>query len=371
MIIGIPKEIKNLEYRVALTPAGADSLIKSGHTVLLQAGAGVKSGFLDEDYERVGVDIKTEAEDIWEPADLIVKVKEPLEEEFRFFKKDLMIFTFFHLAGNEKLTQALLEAKTMALAYENIRLENGILPILTPMSEIAGRLAIQQGARYLESPYGGSGKLLEGAPGVPPAHVVVVGAGVVGKSAVARALGSGARVTALDISTDQLRSLQESFPNQLETLYSNEYNLMKILKETDLLVAAVLIPGARAPKLISEEMIKAMPAGSVVVDVAIDQGGCVETIKEATTHEEPVFIKHGVVHSATANIPSSVCQTATAALSTVTIGYIARLANQGWKEFAENSPAFKGAISTYRGHITCQQLAGSLDLEFTNIDDLI
>lgn len=371
MIIGIPKEIKNLEYRVALTPAGADSLIKSGHTILLEAGAGVKSGFLDENYERVGVEIKDQARDIWQAADLIVKVKEPLEEEYKYFRENLMIFTFFHLAGNEKLTQALLETKTIALAYENIRLENGILPILTPMSEIAGKLAIQQGARYLESSYGGSGKLLEGAPGVPPAHVVVVGAGVVGKSAVARALGSGARVTALDISTDQLRALQENHPNQLETLHSNEYNLMKILKETDLLIAAVLIPGARAPKIISEEMIKTMQDGSVVVDVAIDQGGCVETIKEPTTHENPVFIKHGVVHSAISNIPSSVCQTATAALSTVTIGYISRLAQQGWKEFAKNSSVFKGAISTYQGYVTCPQLAKSLDLEFTDIDNLI
>lgn len=371
MIVGIPKEIKNLEHRVALTPAGANSLILAGHSVLIQADAGLKSGFTDNQYETVGAKVVEEARDIWESSELIVKVKEPLEEEFKYFREDLTIFTFLHLAGNSELTEALLKSKTTALAYETIRLEDGSLPLLTPMSEIAGKIAIQHGATYLESRYGGNGKLLEGVAGVPPAHVVILGAGVVGRSAVQRAIGSGARVTALDINTEQLRYLEETYSNKIETLYSSDYNLMKILPETDLLVAAVLVPGSKAPRLVSEEMIKLMKPGSVVVDIAIDQGGCVETIDRATDHENPVFIKHGVVHSATSNIPSSVCQTATSALSNASIGYVVNIANRGWKEFARDSSAFKASINTYQGHITCSALAESLNLEYKDIDSLI
>lgn len=369
MIIGIPKEIKTLENRVSITPSGVNTLVKNGHSVIIETNAGLKSGFSDDDYKNVGAKIHISPSSIWEEANLILKVKEPLEEEYKYFREDLIIFTFLHLAGNIELTKALLKAKTTAIAYETISV-NRMLPLLTPMSEIAGKLAVQHGSTYLQSNFGGNGKLLDGAPGVPPAHVVIVGAGVVGTAAIQRAVGSGARVTIIDINIDRLRYLNNIYRGKIETLHSNEYNISEALKEADLVISAVLIPGAKAPKLITEDMVKNMKNGSVIVDVAIDQGGCVETITKATTLDDPVFIKYGVVHSAIANIPSSVCQTATTVLSNSSIPYLLRLINNSFKDALEDEPLSLG-VNTYKGKLVCKQVADSLDLEYTNIQTLI
>src|SRR5699024_5166102 len=298
MIIGVPKEIKEQEDRVALTPAGADALIRAGHKVLIENNAGLGSGFSNESYTELGAEIIDRASKVWEEAEMILKVKEPLASEYDYFKKDLILFTFLHLANEPELTKALQDSGTMALAYETVQLDNGALPLLTPMSEVAGRMAVQQGSIYLEKTRGGKGKLVDGVPGVPPAHIVVVGAGLVGTGAVRRAIGLGARVTVLDIDVDRLRYLGEVFMGQIETLYSNNYNMTEAIKTADLVIGAVLIPGAKAPKLVTEEMVKKMEPGSVVVDVAIDQGGSVETIDGPTTHDEPTFVKYGVIHYA-------------------------------------------------------------------------
>ncbi len=370
MIIGIPKEIKCLENRVSITPSGVNSLVNQGHRVIIQKDAGLNSGFTDCDYESVGAIIKNSPDSIWNEADLILKVKEPLKEEYKYFHEDLIIFTFLHLAGNLELTQALLEAKTTAIAYETIKVNN-TLPLLTPMSEIAGKLAVSHGSTYLQTNYGGSGKLLDGAPGVPPCHVVIVGGGVVGEASIKRAIGSSARVTVLDISVERLRDLSNRYLGKIETLYSNEYNLKKVLKDADLVIACVLIPGSKAPKIISEEMIKIMKPGSVIVDVAIDQGGCVETINESTTLDNPTFIKHGVVHSAVANIPSAVSQTATQVLCNSTGRYVLNIANLGFKDSIKVNPDLLSGVNTYKGYLVCSEVANSLDLEYTDIKKIL
>ena len=371
MIIGVPKEIKSQEDRVALTPAGADALVRAGHRVLVETNAGYGSGFDDDQYVSLGAEIIEDPAHLWEQAEMILKVKEPLESEYGYFKKDLIIFTFLHLANEPALTKALLESGAIAIAYETVQLSNRSLPLLTPMSEVAGRMAVQQGSIYLEKTRGGKGKLIDGVPGVPPAHVVVVGAGIVGTGAIRRAVGLGARVTVLDIDVDRLRYLGEVFMGKIETLYSNNYNMIEAIKTADLVVGAVLIPGSKAPKLVTEEMVMQMEPGSVIVDVAIDQGGCVATIEKPTTHENPIFIKHGVVHYAVANIPGAVAQTSTLALTNNTLPYVMRIANKGWKNALKDDPSLAKGANVVKGKTTYKAVAETFDLEFTPVEDLL
>lgn len=371
MIIGIPKEIKSQESRVSLTPAGVDALKRAGHSILIETEAGIGSGFSNEEYKEFGAEILESAKDVWQKSDMILKVKEPLKEEYKYFREDLIIFTYLHLASEIELTKALLEAKTTAIAYETVQLSNRSLPLLTPMSEVAGRMAVQQGSIHLEKTRGGKGKLIDGVPGVPPAHVVVVGAGIVGTGAIRRAVGLGVRVTVLDIDINRLTYLGEVFMGKIETLYSNNYNMTKALETADLVVGAVLIPGSKAPKLITEEMVKKMQPGSVIVDVAIDQGGCVETIDGPTTHEDPTFIKHGVVHYAVANIPGAVPETSTLALTNVTLAYALRIANMGWKEAVKRDAALAKGVNTVDGFITYKAVAEAFDMDYKDLKDII
>ncbi|MED4986326.1 alanine dehydrogenase, partial [Geobacillus stearothermophilus] len=318
MIIGVPKEIKNNENRVAITPAGVLSFVQAGHTVLIEKEAGVGSGFSDNDYARAGAQIIERAEDVWAQADMVMKVKEPLPSEYRFFRPGLVLFTYLHLAADPELTRALKESGVIAIAYETVQVGR-TLPLLTPMSEVAGRMAAQIGAQFLEKPYGGKGILLGGVPGVARGKVVIIGGGVVGTNAAKVAVGLGADVTIIDLNADRLRELDDIFGNQITTLMSNPMNIAEAVAEADLVIGAVLIPGARAPKLVTEDMVKAMKPGSVIVDVAIDQGGIVETSDHVTTHDDPTYVKHGVVHYAVANMPGAVPRTSTIALTNVTI----------------------------------------------------
>lgn len=371
MIIGIPKEIKPQENRVALTPAGADTLIRAGHRVLVERNAGYGSGFDDDAYASLGVEIVENPAILWEESEMILKVKAPLESEYGYFKKDLIIFTYFHLANEPALTRALMDSGAIAIAYETVELPNRSLPLLTPMSEVGGRMAVQQGAVYLDKIHGGKGKLMDGVPGVPPAHVVIVGAGVVGTAALRRAVGLGARVTILDINIDRLSYLSEVFLGKIETLYSNNYNLTQIVKSADLVIGAVLIPGAKTPKLITEEMVMEMEPGSVIVDVAIDQGGCVATINEPTTHENPTFVKHGVIHYAVGNIPGAVPQTSTLALTNVTLPYAMKIANNGWKKALKDDPSLRKGANVISGKITYPGVSKAFDFELTDIESLL
>lgn len=371
MIIGLVKEIKAQEYRVALTPAGTQALVAAGHEVLVEKGAGLGAGFLDKEYLEQGAQLLNKAEDVWNQAQMIVKVKEPLATEYKYLRKDLIVFTYLHLANEPELAQALIDSQSLGLAYETVQEANGSLPLLTPMSEVAGRMAVQQGAIYLEKTKGGKGKLIDGLPGVAPAHIVVVGGGIVGTGAIRRAVGLGARVTVLDIDVNRLRYLGEIFLGQIETLYSNPYNMAEAIKSADLVIGAVLIPGSRAPKLVTEEMVKNMEEGSVIVDVAIDQGGCVATIDKPTSHEEPTFVKHGVIHYAVPNIPGAVAQTSTLALTNASLAYIMQLANLGWKEAMKRNSALAKAANVIDGKVTNKQVADALDLEFTEIDSLL
>jgi alanine dehydrogenase len=370
MIVGVPKEIKEQENRVALTPAGVDALVRAGHKVIVETNAGMGAGFSDEEYSELGAEILPEASKVWEQADMIMKVKEPLKSEYKYFRKDLIIFTYLHLAAEEELTKALVDSGAVAIAYETVQNPDRSLPLLTPMSEVAGRMAVQQGSIYLEKTRGGKGLLIDGVPGVPPAHVVVVGAGIVGTGAIRRAIGLGARVTVLDINVDRLRYLGEVFMGRLETLYSNNYNLTQAIKTADLVVGAVLIPGAKAPKLVTEEMVKLMEPGSVLVDVAIDQGGCMETT-HPTTHAEPIFMKHDVVHYAVANIPGAVPRTSTLALTNVTLPYAVRIANKGWKQaLIDEEPLRKGA-NVLDGKIVYKSVAEAFNMPYTPVEEVL
>ncbi|NLC02870.1 MAG: alanine dehydrogenase [Tissierellia bacterium] len=371
MIIGVPKEIKAQESRVSVTPAGVDALVRAGHKVLIQANAGMEAGFLDEAYVELGAEIVSDAAQVWEQAEMIMKVKEPIESEYKYFRPGLILFTYLHLAAEEHLTKALIDANMIAIAYETVQNPDRSLPLLTPMSEVAGRMAVQQGAIYLEKTRGGKGLLIDGVPGVAPAHIVIVGAGIVGTGAIRRAIGLGARVTVLDIMVDRLRYLGEVFMGQIETVYSNNYNMMEAIKTADLVIGAVLIPGSKAPKLITEEMVKLMEPGSVIVDVAIDQGGCVETIDKPTTHAEPTFVKHGVVHYAVANIPGAVPKTSTLALTNVTLPYAMRIANKGWKQaLTEDKSLAKGA-NVVNGSVCYKAVADAFNYEFTAVEELL
>ena len=370
MIIGIPKEIKEQEDRVALTPAGVDGFVRNGHKVLVEKGAGMGAGFPDEAYSELGAEMIDEAAKVWEQAEMIMKVKEPLESEYKYFKEDLIIFTYLHLAAEEKLTKALMDAKTVAIAYETVELPNRALPLLAPMSEVAGRMAVQEGAVYLEKTYGGKGLLVDGVPGVAPAHIVVVGAGNVGTGAIRRAIGLGARVTVLDVNVPRLTYLGEVFMGRIETLYSNNYNITQAVKTADLVVGAVLIPGAKAPKLITQEIIKQMEPGSVIVDVAIDQGGSVEGIRK-TTHADPIYMDHGVVHYAVANIPGAVPMTSTLALTNVTLSYGLKIANKGWKQALKDDATLKLGANVIDGKVVYKSVAEAFGYDYTPVDELL
>ncbi len=354
MIVGVPKEVKVKENRVAMTPGGVATLVKRGHTVLIQASAGVGSNITDVEYENAGARIVPSADEAW-AAQMVVKVKEPIQTEYQYLRKDLLLFTYLHLAAEKPLTDALLESGTTAIAYETVQLEDGSLPLLTPMSEVAGRLAPQVGADCLLKPNGGRGTLLGGVPGVIPGRVVIIGGGVVGTNAAKIAVGMGARVIILDVSHRRLQYLDDIFGGRVQTMASNEANIREIIQLADLVVGGVLIPGARAPHLITKDMLHTMPEGSVIVDVAVDQGGCVETIKP-TTHDDPTYVIDGVVHYGVANMPGAVPRTSTFALTNQTIGYAIKLAGQGLDALKSDKSLLKG-LNTRHGKLTYQAVA--------------
>ena len=361
MIIGIPKEIKNNENRVALTPAGAKELVKRGHTVYVQHTAGENSGFPDSAYETVGAKILPSINDVYQTAEMIVKVKEPIAVEYPLVRKGQLVFTYFHFASDEKLTLAMMDSGSVCLAYETVENPDGTLPLLIPMSEVAGRMSIQEGARFLEKPQGGKGILLGGVPGVKPARVLVLGGGIVGYNAALMAAGMGADVTIADISLPRLRHLEEIMPANVRTLYSSTHNIETELPATDLVIAAVLIPGAKAPHLITKEMLGLMKPGSVLVDVAIDQGGCFET-SHPTTHADPVYTVDGIVHYCVANIPGAVPQTSTLALTNATLPYVLELADKGWKEACKEDKTLYPGLNIIEGQIVYPAVAEAFGL---------
>ena len=362
MRIGVPKEIKTNENRIALVPAGAEALVAAGHEVVIERGGGEGSGFTDQDYLNVGAKIQPDVDALWAGADMIIKVKEPIAPEWKRMRKGQVVFTYFHFAADEPLTRAHMEAGATCIAYETVELSSGELPLLTPMSEVAGRMAVQEGAKYLEKLYGGRGVLLGGVPGVTPAKVVILGGGVVGINAAKMAAGLGAKVVILDISLDRLRYLSDVMPANVQLIYSNRQNILEQIATADLVVGGVLIPGAKAPKLVRREDLKRMRPGSVIVDVAIDQGGCVETIK-ATTHENPTYVVDGVIHYGVANMPGGVPRTSTLALTNATLPYAIQLANKGWKKALADSPALLKGLNMIDGKVTYPGVAEAFGLE--------
>lgn len=363
MIIGVPKEIKNNENRVAITPAGVEAMCKAGHTVYIESSAGIGSGISDQEYQTAGATMLATAKEVYSTADMIIKVKEPIEAEYDLFKTGQILFTYLHLAPEPALTKALLAKKVTGIAYETIAVGR-TLPLLVPMSEVAGRMAVQIGAQFLEKPWGGKGILLAGVPGVESAQVVIVGGGIVGTNAAKVAIGMGAKVTIIDKSAERLAYLDDIFGGRVQTVMSNSYNIAKWAKNADLLIGAVLIPGSKAPKLVSEEMVKSMEAGSVIVDVAIDQGGSVSTIDRITTHSEPTYTKHGVVHYAVANMPGAVARTSTFALTNVTLDYALQIANKGWKSALKDNEALAKGLNVANGKVTYKAVADSLNMEY-------
>ena len=370
MIVGVPKEIKNNEFRVGMTPAGVSELIKNGHTVYVQKSAGEGSGFADADYEAVGAKILPTIADVYAIAEMIVKVKEPIEPEYKLIREGQLIFTYFHFACDRALTDAMLAQKAVCLAYETVQLADRSLPLLIPMSEIAGRMATQEGARFLERPQGGKGKLLGGVPGVKPARVLVLGAGTVGTNAAITAAGMGAEVTITDINLKRLRYLDDVMPKNVKTLFSSEYNIRAELPTTDLVIGSVLIPGDKTPHLVTKDMLKLMQPGTVLVDVAIDQGGCFET-SHATSHSEPIYEIDGIVHYAVANIPGAVPFTSTLALTNATLPYAVALANKGWKKACTDDPALKRGLNAVEGKITFEAVAQVFGLPYTPFDEVL
>ncbi|QFP77779.1 alanine dehydrogenase [Deinococcus sp. AJ005] len=363
MQIGLPKEIKVKENRVALTPGGAATLVRRGHTVIVQEGAGVGSGLPDQQYIDAGATIGT-AEDAW-AAEMVVKVKEPIAAEYKYLREDLLLFTYLHLAADRPLTEALLAAGTTGVAYETVQIEDRSLPLLTPMSEVAGRLSVQAGAYHLQKPVGGRGVLLGGVPGVPPGHVVILGGGVVGTNAAKMAMGLGARVTILDVSHRRLTYLDDVFFGRLRTMMSSEANIRALLPEADLLIGGVLIPGAKAPHLVTRDMLGLMQEGSVIADVAVDQGGCVETI-HPTTHDDPTYVVDGVVHYGVANMPGAVPRTSTFALTNATFPYVLLLADEGRYVLKKNA-ALQLGVNTHRGQLTYGAVAEAFDLPHVEV----
>ncbi|MBU5342387.1 alanine dehydrogenase [Caldifermentibacillus hisashii] len=370
MIIGVPKEIKNNENRVAITPSGVIQLIGAGHTVLIEKNAGEGSSFSNAEYEQAGAKIINSSSEVWEKAQMILKVKEPLPSEYPYFRPGLIIFTYLHLANESQLARALIENKVTAIAYETLSV-NKTLPLLTPMSEVAGRMAVQIGAQYLEKSEGGKGILLSGIPGVKRGKVTIIGGGVVGTNAAKIALGFGANVTIVDLNSNRLRQLEEIFGTRIQTLISNSYNIADAVKDSDLVIGSVLIPGAKAPKLVTEEMVKTMQPGSVIVDVAIDQGGNFETVDHPTTHDDPIFVKHGVIHYAVSNIPGAVPRTSTIGLTNVTIPYAVEIANKGLVKAITESEAIKSAVNVLNGKVTYEAVARDLGLTYVTVEDAL
>jgi alanine dehydrogenase len=366
MIIGVPKEIKNNENRVALTPAGTQELVKRGHTVYVQQTAGVGSGFSDDEYRKAGAQLLAEAAEVFSKAEMIMKVKEPIEQEYKLIKKGQLVFTYFHFASYEPLAKAMVASGAVCLAYETVERVDGSLPLLIPMSEVAGRMSIQEGAKYLEKPLKGRGILLGGVPGVKPAKVLILGGGVVGTNAAKIAAGMGADVTIMDVNINRLRYLDDVMPKNVHTIVSNEYTIREMIKDSDLIVGGVLIPGAKAPKLITRDMLKSMRPGTVLVDVAVDQGGCIETCKP-TTHEDPTFIIDDVVHYCVANMPGAVPYTSTLALTNATLPYAIRLANQGWKAACQENMELRNGLNVIDGEVVYKAVADAFNLPYTDV----
>jgi alanine dehydrogenase len=364
MIIGVPKEIKDHEARVGITPAGVKALTEAGHKVLVETNAGALSGFPDDEYQNAGAEIVGDAGYAWGKAEMVVKVKEPIEKEYPYFRDGLVLFTYLHLAPIPGLTNKLLDAKVIGIAYETVRDRNNTLPLLTPMSEVAGRMSVQVGATYLEKERGGRGILLGGVPGVPPAHVSVIGGGVVGTNAAKIALGMGAKVTLIDLNLNRLREIDDIFGGRVYTLASNSYNLAHATREADLVIGGVLIPGATAPKIVTREMVSRMKKGAVIVDVAIDQGGCVETARP-TSHSDPSYTVDGVVHYCVTNMPGAVPHTSTLALTNATFPYVMRIASLGAKEALRRDAGFAEGLNTWGGKLTYKGVAESQNREFT------
>ena len=362
MIIGVPREVKQDEYRVALIPYGAEALRKHGHQVVIERGAGAGGGLDDGEYAQLGAQIAESAEEVYGQADLIVKVKEPVPQEYGLLREGQVVFGYFHFAASRALTEAMLHAGIVAIAYETIHTPDGRHPLLMPMSEIAGRMSIQEGAKYLERPQQGRGILLGGVPGVEPASVLIIGGGVVGAQAARTAAGLGARVTVADIDLDRLRHLDEVMPANVTTLYSDAHALRRKVREADLVVGAVLLEGARAPVLVTEEMVKTMKPGAVVVDVSVDQGGCIETI-EPTTHGDPIRIKHGVVHYGVTNMPGAVGRTSTYALTNATLPYLLEIADKGFERAAADNPAIRAGLNLVGGQVTNHAVAATFGMD--------
>ncbi|MDO9553220.1 alanine dehydrogenase [Rhodonellum sp.] len=367
MIIGVPKEIKNNENRVALTPAGAKELVKRGHTVYVQHNAGEGSGFTDAHYTLAGALVLASIEEVYGVAEMIIKVKEPIEPEYKLIKEGQLLFTYFHFASYEPLTKAMIASKAVCLAYETVEKTDRSLPLLVPMSEVAGRMAIQKGANYLEKPLGGRGILLGGVPGVLPAKVLILGGGIVGTQAAWMAAGLGADVTIMDVSLQRMRYLADVMPANVKTMMSNEYNIREMIKDADLIVGAVLIPGAKAPHLITQDMLKDMKQGAVVVDVAVDQGGCIETCKP-TTHENPTYVIEGVVHYCVANMPGAVPYTSTLALTNATLPYAIQLADKGWKKAAQENPELIPGLNIINGDIVFEGVAQAFNAPYVPVN---
>lgn len=370
MRVGCVKEIKNNEYRVGLTPMNVKDYVTASHQVFIEKDAGIGSGFSNEAYIETGATLLEKASDVWAKAEMMVKVKEPLEEEFQFFHENLILYTYLHLAADEKLTKALLDAKITTVAYETVTEANGGLPLLAPMSQIAGRLSIQEGAKYLEKPFGGAGVLLSGVPGTPKAHIVILGAGSVGMNACKLAVGMGASVTILDINLTRLEYIDDLFGGSVQTLMSSDATVEAAVASADLVIGSVLIPGGKAPKIMKKAYLKKMKPGSVIVDVAIDQGGCCESSK-VTYHDNPTYVVDGVVHYCVGNMPGAVPRTSTIALTNATLRYGLQIANFGLKEACEKLPAIYSGINTYCGQLTCKNVAKAFSLEYSDIQSIL
>ncbi|MCL7968416.1 MAG: alanine dehydrogenase [marine benthic group bacterium] len=370
MIVGVPKEIKANENRIALVPAGAEALVSAGHEVVVEQGGGEGSGFPDSAYEQVGARIEPDVDALWTASEMIMKVKEPIAVEYPRMRRDQVMFTYFHFAADQTLTQATLDSGVVAIAYETVQLPNGELPLLTPMSEVAGRMAVQEGAKYLEKTHGGLGLLLGGVPGVLPAEVVILGGGVVGTNAAKIAAGFGAHVTILDVDLNRLRYLSDVMPANVDTYFSNRHNIIEQIARADILVGAVLLPGAKAPSLVKREDLALMKDGSVIVDVAVDQGGCIETVKP-TTHEDPIYVVDGVIHYCVANMPGAVPRTSTLALTNATFPYAMDLANKGWKRACDEDPTLALGVNAVGGKLTYAAVAEAFGFDSVPLAEMM
>ncbi len=370
MKIGVPKEIKPNENRVGMIPSGVMELVEAGHTVLVQAGAGLGSNFSDDDYRAAGAEILPTMEDVYAAAEMIVKVKEPIEPEYELIRSDHVVFTYFHFASSRRLTDAMIRSGAVCIAYETVEDADGSLPLLVPMSEVAGRMAVQEGAKYLERPMGGRGILLGGVPGVKPAKVLIIGGGVVGTQAAKMAAGLGADVTVMDVNLQRLRYLADILPKNVRMIMSNRFNIAEEITDSDLIIGAVLIPGAKAPHLITRNMLKTMQKGTVLVDVAVDQGGCIETCKP-TTHADPIYEVDGVVHYCVANMPGAVPVTSTVALTNATLPYVLKLAEKGWKKACLEDPALKKGLNIVDGKVVYKAVAEAFNLPYVEVNEVL